>query len=94
MMVDTNDIYHTLGLSAFVMNVPGATPSMEHTRAHHKHGRISMGYNIAPTVLECSEVQLFDYEVKVKMEQIQLPPGELTCPRPPYARTTIRKELQ
>jgi aerobic-type carbon monoxide dehydrogenase small subunit (CoxS/CutS family) len=67
---------------------------MDHTMAHHKHGRISMGYNIATTVLECSEVQLFDYEVKVKMEAVQLPSGKLTRPKPPYARTTLRKELQ
>jgi hypothetical protein len=31
-----------------------------------------MGYNIMTTVLECSEVQLFDYDVKVKMEQVEI----------------------
>jgi len=67
MMIETNDIFHTFGPSAFVMDVPGATPTIDRTRAHHKHGRISMGYNIATTVVECSEVQLLDYEVKVKI---------------------------
>lgn len=53
-----------------------------------------MGYNIATTVLEYSKVQLFDYEVKVKMEAVQLPSGELTRLKPPYVCTTLRKELQ
>ena len=72
MMVNMNDITYGFGPSAFIMNVPSANPSMDLTSAHHKHGRISMGYNIAMTVLECSEVQLYDYEVKVKMEQVAL----------------------
>jgi hypothetical protein len=94
MMIETNDIYYAFGPSAFIMDVPGNTPNMDKTRAHHKHGRISMGYNIATTVIECSEVQLFDYEVKVKMEPVTLHSGEIVQPKPPYARTTIRKELQ
>ena len=93
-MVDTNDIYYAFGPSAFVMDVPGSTPSMDCTRAHHKHGPISMGYNIVTTVLECSEMELYDYEVKVKMEEVQLPSDELTRPKPPYSCTTLRKELQ
>jgi hypothetical protein len=94
MMVETNVIYYAFGPSSFIMDVPGTTATMDCMKAYHKHGRISMGYNIATTVLECSEVQLFDYEVKVKMEPIQLPSAEVTRPKPPYARTTIRKELQ
>jgi hypothetical protein len=100
MMVETNDIQHAFGPAAFLMDVPGPNPSMERTRAHQKHGRISMGYNIATTILECNEVQLFDYDVKVKMEPIEVltaegtPTGRFQTPRPPYARTNIRKELQ
>jgi hypothetical protein len=100
MMVDTNDIQHAFGPAAFIMDVPGLNPSMERTRAHQKHGRISMGYNIATTVIKCSEVQLFDYDVKVKMDPVEVldedgePTGKVETPRPPYARTNIRKELQ
>jgi hypothetical protein len=72
MMVKTIDIQHTFGPVAFVRDIPGLNPSMERTRAHQKHGRISMGYNIATTILECSKVQLFDYEVKLKMEPIEM----------------------
>jgi hypothetical protein len=59
-----------------------------------------MGYNIVTTVLECSEVQLFDYDVKVEMEQVEIISEDGTHtsrfkqPRPPYACTNIRKELQ
>jgi hypothetical protein len=100
LMIETNDIFYAFGPSAFIMDVPPPTPGVERVRAHHKHGRISMGYNIATTVLECSEVQLFDYEVKVKMEPVEIldatgqPTGQTECKRPPYACTSIRKELQ
>jgi hypothetical protein len=100
MMVETNDIQHAFGPAAFIMDVPGINPSMERTRAHQKHGRISMGYNIATTVLECNEVQLFDYDVKVKMEPVEVvdengkPTGTMVTPKPPYATTNLRKELQ
>jgi hypothetical protein len=73
---------------------------MERTRAHHKHGRISVGYNIATAIIECSEVQLFDYKVKVKMEPIEVisangtPTSQYTTHKPPYACTNLRKELQ
>jgi hypothetical protein len=93
-LIDTNDLTKTFGPSAFVMNVPGNVVSLDRTRAHHKHGRIHMGYNIATTILECGEVQLYDYEVKVKMEQIKTATGEVLMPKPPYAKTTLRKELQ
>jgi hypothetical protein len=94
MMIDTNDIYNTFGLSAIVMDTPGSQVSIDRTRAHHQHGRIRMGYNIATTVIECREVQLYDYEVKVNMEPLTLPSGEKITPKPPYACTTIRNELQ
>jgi hypothetical protein len=95
MMTETNDITYAFGPSAFIMDVPPSNPSIERVRAHHKHGRISMGYNIATTVLECSEVQLFDHEVKVKMKPVEVldadgqPTGKQEGQRPPYARTTI-----
>ena len=82
------------------MDVPPPTPTMEQVQAHHKHGRISMGYNIATTVLECSEIQLYDYEVKVKMATAPIldadgkPTGKDEHPRPPHACTTNPKELQ
>jgi hypothetical protein len=59
-----------------------------------------MGYNIATTIVECGEVQLYDYEVKVRMEPVEVldksgnGTGLYETPKPPYARTTIRKELQ
>ena len=57
-----------------------------------------MGYNIAATILECNEVQLFDYDVKVAMETISTTATDgtvtLTTPKPPYAKTNLRKELQ
>ena len=59
-----------------------------------------MGYNIATTVLDCNEVQLFDYDVKVKTESVKVvdengkPTGNWETPRPPYATTNLRKELQ
>jgi hypothetical protein len=59
-----------------------------------------MGYNIATTIVECCEVQLYDYEVKVQMELVEVSDelgigtGTYVTPKPPYARTTIRKELQ
>ena len=93
-MADTNDLSQTFGPSAFIMDVPGNVVTMDRTRAHHKHGRIHMGYNIATTILECGEVQLFDYEVKVKMQPITTLTGETLQPKPPYAKTTLRKELQ
>ena len=92
-VVDTNDLTSAFGPSAFIMDVPGNSVKMDRTHAHHKHGRISMGYNIATTIVECGEVQLYDYEVKVKMEPLETPSGILR-PKPPYAKTTLRKELQ
>jgi hypothetical protein len=71
-MVDTNDILHAFGPLAFIMDIPEANSSIEHTQAHHKHGRIGMGYNIATIFIESSEVQLNDYEVKVKMKQVEI----------------------
>jgi hypothetical protein len=93
MVVDTNELSRAFGPSAFIMDVPGNVVNMDRTRAHHKHGRISMGYNIATTIVECGEVQLYDYEVKVKMETIETHSGPVR-PKPPYAKTTLRKELQ
>jgi hypothetical protein len=94
MMVDTNDLTQAFGPSAFIRDVPGNTITMDRTCAHHRHGRISMGYNIATTIVECGEVQLYDYEVKVKMKPVTAPTGEVLYPKPPYAKTTLRKELQ
>ena len=57
-----------------------------------------MGYNLATTVLECNEVQLFDYDVKVAMEPVEQVSEDgtptIVHPRPPYATTNLRKELQ
>jgi hypothetical protein len=50
------------------MDVLSPNPSVERTHAHHKHGQISMGYNLATTIIERSEVQMYNYEVKVKMK--------------------------
>ena len=59
-----------------------------------------MGYNIATTIVECCEVQLYDYKVRVRMEPIEVldeagtGTGHHETPKLPYACTTIRKELQ
>ena len=42
MMIETHDITYAFGPSAFIMDLPPPTPSIEHVRAHHKHGCISM----------------------------------------------------
>jgi hypothetical protein len=70
MMVDTGDVAQAFGPTAFIMDLPGLNPSIECTRAHQKHRQISMGYNITTMVINCSEVQLYDYEVKVKMAPV------------------------
>ena len=98
LMVETNWICQTFGPSAHIMDVPEGKPTIGKVRSHHRFGRISMGYNLATTILECNEVQLYDYEVKVAMEEIEevAPDGSthLIRPKPPYAKTTLRKELQ
>jgi hypothetical protein len=59
-----------------------------------------MGYNLAITIIQCGEVQLYSYEVAVKMAEQEIlfndggPTGQNFCPQLPYVRTTIRKELQ
>jgi hypothetical protein len=98
LFVDTNDIAKTFGPSAYIMDVPDNKPNIDKVRSHHTIGRISMGYNLKTTIIECSEVQLYDYEVKVAMEEIEEPTAsgstKKTKPKPPYAKTTLRKELQ
>jgi hypothetical protein len=98
LLVETNILASTFGPSACIMNVPGIKTSVERTRSHHRIGRISMGYNLKTTILECNEVQLYDYDVKVAMEPIEETAADgtitLTKPKPPYAQTNLRKELQ
>ena len=98
LLVETNILATTFGPSACIMNVPGTKTSVERTRSHHRVGRISMGYNLKTTILECNEVQLFDYDVKVAMEPIEETAADGTVtlikPKPPYAQTNLRKELQ
>ncbi len=97
-MVETNWICQTFGPSAHIMDVPEGKPTIGRVRSHHRFGRISMGYNLATTILECNEVQLYDYEVQVAMEEIEevAPNGtkHVIRPKPPYAKTTLHKELQ
>ena len=100
LMIETNTLSNTFGPSAYVMEVPAQNQkiSIEKVRSHHRIGRISMGYNIATTILECNEVQLFDYDVKVAMETVSETASDgtlmLITPKPPYAKTNLRKELQ
>lgn len=100
MMIDTNDCLQAFGPSAYILDVTGLNPSIERTRAHHMHGRISMSYNIATTIIECSKVQLYNYEVRVKMAPVLVKnaddtaTGRVIHPKPPYSHTTIHKELQ
>jgi len=67
-MSDTNNIFQGFGPSVFVIVVPKANLSIDQVQAHHTHDRISTGYNTANTIVECSEVQLYDYKDQVKME--------------------------
>ena len=82
------------------MDAPNNYPSLDKVRAYHKHGRISIGYNLATTVLECNDVQIYDYDVKVAMEETEemdeagIPTGKKLKPKPPYAKTNLHKELQ
>ncbi len=100
LQAETNMLSNTFGPSSYIMDVPPQTQkiSIEKVRSHHRIGRISMGYNIATTILECNEVQLFDYDVKVAMEPIPETAADgsitLITPKPPYAKTNLRKELQ
>ncbi len=100
LLVETNMLSNTFGPSVYIMEVPPQNQkiSIERVRSHHRIGRISMGYNIATTILECNEVQLFDYDVKVAMEPIPMTATDgtstLITPKPPYAKTNLRKELQ
>ena len=97
---ETNIIAHTFGPAAYLLDVPGNNPTTEKVRAYQKHGRISIGYSLATTVLECSDVQIYDHDVKVGMEEVDevdaesIPTGRRIKPKPPYARTNLRKELQ
>jgi hypothetical protein len=99
-LVDTNVIAHTFGPAAYLLDAPNTNPSLDKIRAYHKHGRISIGYNLATTVLEFSDVQIYDYDVKVAMEEVDelneegAPTGNKIKPKPPYAKTNLRRELQ
>jgi hypothetical protein len=99
-LIDTNILAHTFGPAAYLLDAPNNYPSLDKVRAYHKHGRISIGYNLATTVLECNDVQIYDYDVKVAMEETDelnedgIPTGTKIKPKPPYAKTNLRKELQ
>jgi hypothetical protein len=99
-LVDTNILAHTFGPAAYLLDAPNNYPSLDKVRAYHKHGRISIGYNLATTVLECNDVQIYDYDVKVAMEETDeideegIPTGIKIKPKPPYTKTNLRKELQ
>ena len=100
LIVDSNTLSKAFGPSAFIMDVPDTNPKIGKVRTHHEYGRISMGYNVATTIIECNEVQIYDYEVKVVMEEVDEldrngnPTGLKRRPKPPYSKTTLRKELQ
>ena len=99
-LIETNIIAHTFGPAAYLLDAPGANLSLDKVRAYHKHGRISIGYNLATTVIECNDVQIYDYDVKVAMEETDelddkgIPTGLKITPKPPYAKTNLRRELQ
>jgi hypothetical protein len=99
-LVETNILAHTFGPAAYLLDAPGPNQSLDKIRAYHKHGRISIGYNLATTVIECSDVQTYDYDVKVAMEEVYKvdadgnPTTEKFQPKPPYAKTNLRRELQ
>ena len=97
---ETNIIAHTFGPTIYLLDAPGNNLSMEKVRAYHKHGCISIGYSLATTRLQCNNVQLYDYDVKVAMEEKEEldengdPTGQRITPIPPYAKTNLCKELQ
>lgn len=53
---EINIIAHTVGPPAYLLEVPSNNPSTKKVRAYQKHGRISIGYSLATTVLECNDV--------------------------------------
>jgi hypothetical protein len=63
-MIDTNDLMSAFGPSACIMEVPEPNPNIDWVRAHHQHGRVSMGYNLATTIIDCAKVQLYDYTLQ------------------------------
>jgi hypothetical protein len=99
LLVDSNILSKHFGPSAFIMDVPDNNPKIGKIRAHHEYGQIHMGYNVATTIIERNEVQIYDYEVKVVMEDVEEtdeegnPTGHRTRPKPPYSKTTLRNEL-
>ncbi len=99
-MMNTPSLCQAFGPAACFVDTPDLNPNMDRVRAHHKHGRISMGYNLATTIIECSEVQMYDYDVKLVMEEVDEvdsagnKTGKKIRPKPPHATTNLRKELQ
>ena len=99
-LIDTNIIAHTFGPAAYLLDAPGINMSLDKVRAYQKHGRISIGYNLATTIIECNDVQIYDYDVKVAMTETEEldHEGNLTGKtikrKPPYAKTNLRRELQ
>ena len=99
-LTETNIIAHTFGPAAYLLDAPSPSLSLDKVRAYHKHGRISIGYNLATTIIECNDVQIYDYDVKVAMAETDEldkegnPTGNKITPKPPYAKTNLRRELQ
>ena len=75
------------------MDLPEQKPSIDQICSHHQIGHISMGYNLATTILECNDEQLFDYDVKVAMEPMEETSAHRAVlnvkPKPPYATTNL-----
>jgi hypothetical protein len=69
-------------------------------RNYHEVGRISCGWNLRTTVMECPHVSQWFHPVKVRMAEVDelnpedgKPTGKKIVPDRPYERTSLAKEL-
>jgi hypothetical protein len=88
------------GPFATVMDVPLGNPSIYTSITHMRTARVSCGYNLSTMTLETSDVLTWDYQVKVKMREVEEidktgnKTGKVVRPLPAHKITTLRKELQ
>lgn len=95
-------IANDFGPAAYLLENPSPDrpPSLTVTCNHHEVGRISCGYNLRTTVMECKHVVQWFHPVKVAMEERgeinqedSSPTGRKITPECPHARTCLAKEM-
>ena len=88
------------GPFATVMDASLGNPSIYTSIMHMRTARVSCSYNLSTMTLETSDVLTWDYQVKVKMREIEEidkagnKTGKVVRPLPAHKITTLRKELQ